>query len=169
MRRFVGTIIVLTSFASSGFAFGASSYLKYMDIWPANYTEDDIRDFHLEAESGKDLVVRGYDVKAFSRGGSSSPACCADLPGVGAIVRVVWRTGDKHESEANWVVHRGTTKIKGTTSDASNVGTFLIVRFFVNDQVEAEYVTRSDDVYSPLSPRIDEVLRGEKIMRQPGE
>ncbi|AUT57375.1 DUF3304 domain-containing protein [Paraburkholderia caribensis] len=166
--KLLPAIVATASITCVGCA-SSASYMPYMNIWPVNYTEDDIRDFHLETESGKNLALIGYDVQRFSKGGSSSPACCASLPGVGANLRVIWRTGDKYAQESEWQTHSSTTRIKGATSKDPDTGIHLIVRFFSNEKVEAEYIVRSDDIHSPVNPRVDLLLRGERAMRNPGD
>jgi hypothetical protein len=152
----------------SGCATGAG-YMKYMSVWPVNYTEEFIQDFKFENDLGKEFMLEGIRVPAFSKGGSSSPACCDDLPGVGGTIHVIWRTGDIYAPESEWIKHSARVQIKGEVSDSLGTYPFLIIRFFSNDQPELEYTVRSDDVYAPLSPRIDGVLKGNHVMRQPGE
>jgi hypothetical protein len=118
-------------------------YLDYMEIRPANYSEDYIHDFHVQTEAGRDLVVTGYDVKPFSKGGLSSPACCAPLPGIGQTIRIKWRTGGNYNTpESEWVDHSGWTAIKGAISADRDTNTYLILRFFPNNKIEAEYISQ---------------------------
>jgi hypothetical protein len=162
-------LLALTFGVTTGCASGSSSVIPYMDIWPANYTENFIQDFTLESNSGQRFMLKGYDVATFSRGGSSDPACCSDLPGVGSKVRLVWRTGDRYAPESEWVTHSAWVQIKGITSNTPGTHPFLIARFFAHDQAELEYTVRSDDPFAPITPRVDGLFRGERVMRQPGE
>jgi hypothetical protein len=141
-----------------------------MDVEPANYSEDYIHDFQFETDSGKNLVLTGYNVKPFSKGGLSSPACCAALPGVGQTIRVRWRTGgDYYTPESDWTTHAAMTRIKGTSSDDAESNTSLILRFFPDGQIEAEYITQSLKFNSPLNPRVDLLFTGQRVMRHIGE
>jgi hypothetical protein len=170
MKRTLGAaLIALTAATLSSCAAGASSWQRYMKIWPANYTEDFIHDFRLQTEFGKDIPLKGEEIRAFSKGGSGSDACCADLPGIGSTVRVIWRTGDMYAPETAWVSHSAVAHIGGATAQTSDSHSFLILRFFPKDQIEAEYITQLDDPYSPANPRIDVLFQGKRIMRKPGE
>ncbi|MFM0064740.1 hypothetical protein [Paraburkholderia aspalathi] len=153
--------------ALCGCATGASlGYLPYTDIEPANYSEDFIHDINFETGTGKALALTTIDVKPFSKGGLGSAACCAALPGVGQTLHVIWRTGGNYYTpESQWVTHSSITKIKGVTSNDPDSNTSLILRFFPNNQIEAEYVAQSLKSDSPLDPRVDLLFTGQRVMR----
>ena len=156
--------------ALCGCAIGAPrGYVPAIGLRAANYTEDYIHEYHLETVNGTDLRIGGAQVKQFSKGGASVGDCCAALPGVGQSLRVVWQTGGYNDPESTWTAHTVIAHIKGTTSDDPNSNTFLILRFFPNNQIEAEYVAQSLKSDSPLDPRVDLLSTGQRVMRQMGK
>lgn len=161
-------MILVVSVTSSGCA--STGYeIPYVRVFAANYTEEYIHEFDIQTENGKPIPLAGYDVKPFSQGGASTGACCANLPGVGATLRVVWKTGDYYAPESAWVTHTATSKIKGSTSNDPEVNTFMIMRFFSGDLVEGEYIAQDVSFGSKRDPRRDLIFTGQRIMRKPGE
>lgn len=155
----------------SGCVTGASpGSMEYMDIRPANYSEEYIHEIQFETEDGKHLALSTFNIKPFSQGGLGSSACCATLPGVGKRLRVLWMTGgDYYTPKSQWIGHSATARIKGVTSNDSDSNTSLILRFFQNNQIEAEYVPQSLKAGSPRNSRRDLLFTGQRVMRQVGE
>lgn len=166
--------ILLLCILASGF-YGCATgtphgYLPYMAVRPANYSEDYIHDINFETESGKELALSTIDVKPFSKGGLGSPACCAALPGVGQAIRIIWRTGGNYYTpESEWISHSGVATIKGVAINSPDIRTYLIVRFFPDDKIEAEYVSQALKFGSPRNSRADVLFTGQRVMRHLGE
>jgi hypothetical protein len=65
--------------------------------------------------------------------------------------------------------HSGAARIKGVASSDPDSSTSLILRFFPNNQIEAEYVAQSLKSGAPLDPRVDLLFTGQRVMRHMGE
>lgn len=138
--------------------------------WAANYTEEYVQDFWILTESGERTGSGGIQVYEFSRGGTSGGHMgYALIPGVGQTIKVVWRVGGHNDAEETWRRFSRDVVVKGATSNARNAGNFLIVRFFPQHQVEAEFVWESIEPYGEPSPRVDRLFYGDRVMRQPGD
>jgi hypothetical protein len=168
IKRISAVFAMLT--ALCGCATGAPrGYVPDIDIHAANYTEDYIHNFHLETMAGTDLFAGGSKIKQFSKGGTGGVECCAAIPGVGQDIKVVWQTGGYNDPESTWATHTSIAKIKGATSDDPDTDTYLILRFFPNEQVEAEYIAQSVKFGSPRNSRADLLFTGQRVMRHIGE
>jgi hypothetical protein len=138
--------------------------------WAANYTEEYVQDFSILTETGERTGLGGIQVYEFSRGGTSGGHVgYALIPGVGQTIRVVWRVGGHNDAEETWKTFSRDVVVKGTTSNEPDAGNFLIVRFFPEHQVEAEFVWESIKPYGEPSPRVDQLFYGHRVMRQRGE
>ncbi len=167
-KQIVAVFAMLT--ALCGCAAGVPrGYVPDIRIHAANYTEDYIHEFHVETANGTDLGNGGAQVKQFSEGGASLGWGCTALPSVGQTIKVVWQTGGYNDPESAWITHAASTKTKGTTSGDPDTDTYLIVRFFPNDQVEAEYIAQSVKFGSSRDPRVDLLFTGQRVMRHIGE
>ncbi len=144
-------------------------YVSEIGIHAANYTEDYIHEFHLETKNRTNLSAGGSGIKQFSKGGTGGVECCSSIPGVGQTIKVVWQTGGYNDPESTWTTHTASTRTKGTTSDDPDTNTYLIIRFFPNDQVEAEYIAQSVKFGSLRDPRVDLLFTGQRVTRHVGE
>jgi hypothetical protein len=138
-------------------------------VWSANYTEDYIYEFRIQMASGKDTGLAGIHVSEFSKGGQGAHECCSLIPGVGQTIRVVWRVGGRNDEEAQWKTYSRDVVVKGGILNDPDSMNFLIVRFFQNHSVEAEFVSESLKFGAPVSPRVDQLFYGRRAMRQMGE
>ncbi|APR34934.1 MULTISPECIES: DUF3304 domain-containing protein [unclassified Paraburkholderia] len=138
--------------------------------WAANYTEDYIQEFWVLTESGQRTGLEGIQVSEFSRGGTSGGHMgYASVPGVGQTIKVVWRVGGHNDAEATWKTFSKDVVVKGETSNNPETGNFLIIRFFPQHEVEAEFVWEWAKPYAKSSPRVDQLFYGHRVMRQLGE
>lgn len=82
----------------------------YVDVsaWSANYTEEYVKFFAIQARDGEPLGIGGAQVKEISKGGTGINGCCAKIPGVGRTVKVVWEIGESKTLESKDVVITGT-------------------------------------------------------------
>jgi hypothetical protein len=139
----------------------------YVEVsaFTANYTEKYV-DYSFYDTKDRPFGLGG-GAKPFNKGGTGGGACCAMLPGPGQTVRIVWSEtppgGDASQkrSYTRDVVVIGSPPLPG---DAYNS---LIVRFFPDQQLEAELISESPG--GPRSPRLDRVFYGERVMRHMGE
>jgi hypothetical protein len=135
----------------------------------ANYTENYITDFYLSAPESGNGRLAGTPVKEFSRGGTGGGVCCVSFAKPGQNVQVDWYTGERNDPESRWTRHSVITRAKGIASDDSNSNVSIVVRFFPNDKVEAEYVVQEEKPDSPRNPRFDAIFTGQRVMREIGE
>jgi hypothetical protein len=133
----------------------------------ANYTNDYI-EFALMSPSGKNLGIGG-DAKPFSEGGTSGQSCCAMLPSVGQTVRVELRVGGFNDAADQYKTYVRDVVVRGVTSNDPDWSNFLIVRFFQDQNVEAEFISESLKSGAPVSPHVDGLFYGRRAMRQMGE
>jgi len=142
----------------------------YIDAsaWSANYTEDYIYDFQILTADGKPTGLSGIQVKEFSKGGTGKSICCALIPGVDQTIKVVWRIGGRQDDESMWRTHSGEIVVKGEASKDPNRHSYLIVRFFPQREVEAEFIP-GDDPRGARNPRVDRLFLGQRVMRHFGE
>jgi hypothetical protein len=142
----------------------------YVDAsaWSANYTEDYIEDFSIKTANGKDTGLAGVQVQEFSRGGKGGRECCSLIPGVGQTINVVWRVGGRQDDESQWKTYSRDVVVTGEVSKDPNRHSYLIVRFFPDHQVEAEFVP-GDDPRGARNPRVDRLFLGQRVMRHMGE
>ncbi|RDK03244.1 hypothetical protein DLM46_09890 [Paraburkholderia lacunae] len=162
--------ILLVSIALMVSACAASSLgqgIADASVMGANYTNDYIN-FTLMSPSGKNLGMGG-DAKPFSDGGAGGTACCALLPGVGQTVRVEFRVGGFNDAADQYKTYIRDVVVKGVTSNDPDSMNYLIVRFFPDHNVEAEFITESLKSGAPVSPRVDELFYGRRVMRHLGE
>jgi hypothetical protein len=137
--------------------------------WGANYTEDFIFDFWIRTSDGEPTEVGGIQLAEFSRRGTAGGICCGLMPRVGQTVKVVWRTGARHEREAEWETHSLDVVLTGEVSKDASRHSYLIVRFFPDREIEAEFVP-GDDPRGARNPRVDKLFfAGPRVMRQKGE
>lgn len=137
--------------------------------WGANYTEDFIFDFWIQTSGGTPTEVGGIQLAEFSRRGTTGSICCGLMPGVGQTVKVVWRTGGRHESESKWQTHSRDVVVAGEVSRSASRHSYLIVRFFPHREVEAEFIP-GDDPRGARHPRVDKLFfAGPRVMRHKGE
>ncbi|MEX3689229.1 DUF3304 domain-containing protein [Paraburkholderia sp. BR14263] len=163
-RAFVAMMLSMLAACSTGLRNG------YIDAsaWSANYTEDYIQDFWVQTADGKDTGMGGVQVAEFSRGGKGGRECCSLIPGVGQTIRVVWRVGGHQDDESRWKTYSRDVVVKGGVSANPNRHSYLIVRFFPHDEIEAELVP-GDDPRGAQNPRVDRLFSGERVMRHMGE
>ena len=135
----------------------------------ANYTENYITDFYLSAPDSGNGRLAGTSIKEFSRGGTGGGVCCFSLAKPGQNIQVEWYTGRRNDPESSWTRHSAVTRAKGAMSDDPNSNISIIVRFFPNDKVEAEYVVQEEKPDSPRNPRLDALFTGQRVMRNIGE
>ena len=104
----------------------------------------------------------------FSKGGTGGRECCALIPGVGRTIKVVWRIGGRRDDESRWKTYSKDVTVTGTVSRNTSRHSYLIVRFFPNHEVEAEFVP-GDDPRGAQNPRVDRLFLGQRVMRYMGE
>ncbi|QYD68275.1 hypothetical protein KZJ38_18755 [Paraburkholderia edwinii] len=134
-----------------------------------NYSEDYVPDFSILTPTGKHTGMGGDQVQEFSKGGLSKQECCAPIPGPGQTLLVEWRVGRHHEPEANWKTFRKAIVVRGEALSGPNAWNLLIVRFFPEQQVEAEFVWEAPGPHGEPSPRLDQLFYGRRVMRQMGD
>jgi hypothetical protein len=166
MVRMVLTMAI--SGVLGGCAVGQPQHYVDATAWSANYTEDYVRDFRIQTASGKETGLEGIQVKEFSRGGTGKTECCSLIPGVGQTIKVVWRIGGFNDDESQWKTYSKNVVVKGDVSKDSDFHSYLIVRFFPNHEVEAEFVP-GDDPRGARNPRVDQLFLGRRVMRHIGE
>lgn len=142
----------------------------YIDAtaWSANYTEDYIREFHIQTADGQDTGLEGVQINEFSKGGQGGHECCSLIPGVGQKIRLVWTVANT-ESKALWKTYSQTLVVKGATSNDPDSMNFIIVRFFPDHNVEAEFISESLKFGAVANPRVDAIFYGRRVMRYIGE
>jgi len=170
MTRISGAALGLTLAAMfAGCAVGQPRGYVDATAWSANYTEEYIHEFHILTASGTDTGLEGIQVKEFSKGGAGGHECCSLIPGVGQTIKVVWKIGAYNDKEPQWKTYSKDVKVTGLTSNDPEWFNFVIVRFFPNHEVEAEFVSESSKFDGEPSPRVDQVFYGRRVMRQKGE
>jgi hypothetical protein len=150
-------------------ACATASLSGYVDAtaWSANYTEDYIREFHIETASGRDTGLEGIQVQEFSKGGIGGRECCSRIPGPGQTVRVVWTVANTDE-KAQWKTYSRVTVVTGSMPKDKDAYNILMIRFFPEHEVEAELIPDRGKTGLP-SPRVDKLFYGQRVMRQMGE
>jgi len=139
-------------------------------VTAANYTENYIGYFYISSTSpGKNNRFAGMAVKEFSKGGTSGGVCCFSSARPGEDIGVEWDTGQRRDPESSWVRHYAVTRAIGSTSDKPDSNVSLIIRFFPDELVEAEYVVQDQSPESVRNPRFDELFKGRRVMRNMGE
>jgi hypothetical protein len=163
LKRAVAAVALLVM--AGGCAIGTQRGYVEVTARAANYTDKYVR-YSLRDTKDKPFGLGG-SAKPFNRGGAAGGNCCAMLPVPGQTVRIVWSEtpprGDASQkrSYTRDVVVIGSPPLPG---DAVNS---LVVRFFPDQQLEAELISESPG--GPLSPRNDRLFYGERIMRHMGE
>ncbi|MEM5439728.1 DUF3304 domain-containing protein [Paraburkholderia diazotrophica] len=152
-----------------GCAIGAPRDSVLASAYSANYTEDYIPEFHIETSDGGDTGAQGIQVRPFSQGGAGKTQCCSYLPVVGKTIRVIWSVGAYNDPESKRTTFSKDIRTLGSVSSDANSFTYLIVRFFPDHEVEAEYVSQLLSKGSPLNPRVDLLFTGQRVMRHIGE
>ncbi|MFP3755319.1 DUF3304 domain-containing protein [Cupriavidus sp. SIMBA_020] len=132
-----------------------------------NYTEDYIHEYSIRKLGGEHYGIGGTQVKPFSLGGASSGDCCARLPDIGQRIKIVWKIGAFHDLRPQWKTYSKDVVIIGEPSTESKPEGYLIVRFFEDHEVEAEFVEGKK--WYPANPRTDAAFSGKRIMRRKGE
>ncbi|MFM0064741.1 DUF3304 domain-containing protein [Paraburkholderia aspalathi] len=155
--------------ALSGCATGAPLGSVLASAYSANYTEDYIRKFSIETGDGKDTGAEGMQVKPFSKGGTGGTECCSYIPGVGQKIRIVWWVDGYNDPESRWSSFSREVVTTGSTPSDPDTFTYLIVRFFPDHQIEAEYIAQHTKFGSPREARADLLLTGQRVMRRMGE
>ena len=170
MTGFIKAIAVALLLATlGGCAIGQARGWVEASAWPANYTEDLIYDFSVLTVDGKRTGVTGALVQEFSRGGTTGRECCGLMPGVGQTVKVVWRVGGRQEDKSQWRTYERVVVVTGQVSRNASRHSYLIVRFFPDHEVEAEFIP-GDDPRGARYPRVDKLFfTGPRVMRQKGE
>ena len=134
----------------------------------ANYTDDFIYDYWIRTTDGKRTGVNGTQASEFRKGGTTGGhECCGLMPGVGETVKVVWRVGGRQERESEWKTYSRNVVVKGAMPEENSGHSYLVVRFFSGQEVEAELFP--SEVFSPQNPRVDKLFSGKRVMRQKGE
>lgn len=170
MRRLMkAAAMLLLVIVVGGCATGRTRGWVEASAWGANYTEDYIFDFRIQTAEGKRTGVIGVGLSEFSRGGKAGKICCGLMPGVGQTIKVVWRTGARDERESEWVTYSQDVVVAGEVSRSARRHSYLIVRFFPNREVEAEFIP-GDDPRGARNPRVDKLFFvGPRVKRQKGE
>jgi hypothetical protein len=168
MRRIASALLATTLGLLGGCAVGQSGGYVDASAWSANYTEDYIQDFWIQTASGKDTGLGGIQVSEFSRGGKGGRECCSLIPGVGQTIKVVWRIGGHQDEESQWKTYSKDVTVTGNVSRDTSRHSYLIVRFFPNRELEAEFVP-GDDPRGAQNPRVDRLFSGQRVMRHMGE
>jgi len=140
--------------AALGFSGGVN-----VSVSGANYT-DDYLDFTIYSASGKNLGIGGR-AKKFAAGGTGGVECCAVIPNPGGTIRIKWKVGEDE------VPHTKDIVVLGRVAENSRQHSNLIVRFFSQNEVEAEVIDDSLDPKKNL--REDRLFLGIRQMRQKGE
>jgi len=146
-------VTALGGCAGLGFSSGVD-----VSVEGANYT-DDYLDFTIYSVSGKNLGIGGH-VKKFSAGGTGGGECCSVIPKPGGTIRIKWKVGEDE------VPHTKDIVVLGRVAENSRQHSHLIVRFFPQNEVEAEVVDKS---LGPKNLRVDRLFLGIRQMRQKGE
>ncbi|MCA3236499.1 MAG: hypothetical protein INH06_29995 [Cupriavidus sp.] len=170
MRRLmkVATTLLLVVMLG-GCAAGKTSGWVEASAWGANYTEDFIFDFWIRTIDGNRTGVGSTQLAEFSRGGTTGRICCGLMPGVGETVRVVWRVGGRQELESEWKTFSREVVVAGEVSESTSRHSYLIVRFFPDREVEAEFIP-GDHPQGARNPRVDKLFfAGPRVMRQKGD
>lgn len=149
-----------------GCAVGKTRGWVLAGVTGANYTEDNIVDVSIQATDGRRLGIGIAHVNEFSRGGTSGDECCARIPGVGQTIQVVWHV-EGRERGAQRKSYSRKVIVMGATLGRNMEHSYLIVRFFRGQDLEAELFPSED--FRPENPRIDELFSGRRVMRQKGE
>jgi hypothetical protein len=170
MRQIINAIAVAILLAMlGGCAIGQPRGWVEASAWGANYTEDFIYDFWIYAEDGRDTGVGSVLLNEFSKGGTTGRICCSFMPGVGQTVKVVWRVGGRQEDKSQWRTYERVVVVTGQVSRNASRHSYLIVRFFPDHEVEAEFIP-GDDPRGARYPRVDKLFfTGPRVMRQKGE
>ncbi|QYD71083.1 DUF3304 domain-containing protein [Paraburkholderia edwinii] len=134
-----------------------------------NYSEDYVPDFSILTAAGERTGMGGIQVQEFSKGGQSGTECCAPIPNAGRTMIVEWRIGGRQEAESNWNTFRKAIVVRGETSSDPKATNYLVVRFFPEHQVEAEFMWEWTGPHGQPSPRLDQLLYGRRVMRQMGD
>ncbi|WP_017775379.1 DUF3304 domain-containing protein [Paraburkholderia kururiensis] len=169
MRWMVRVFVAMIFGALTACATGQPSGYVDTTAWSANYTEDYIPEFWIQTAEGKDTGLAGVQVQEFSRGGKGGHECCSSIPGVGKAIKVVWRVGGHQDDKSMWKTYSRNVVVTGVTSTDRDAMNFLIVRFFPNHNVEAEFVFESARPDGKPSPRVDKLFYGQRVMRHMGE
>ncbi|MEX3707214.1 hypothetical protein AB3X92_42120, partial [Paraburkholderia sp. BR14317] len=105
----------------------------------------------------------------FSRGGKGGRECCALIPGVGQTIRVVWRVGGRQETRSEWKTYSRDVVVTGAMPTKKDSYNILMVRFFLDHDVEAELIPDRGEPGGSASPRVDKLFSGQRVMRHIGE
>jgi hypothetical protein len=162
-------VVCATLIALGGCATTGPRNSVLTSAYSVNYTEDYIPSFFIETVDGKSTGAEGIQVKPFSEGGIGGSECCSYVPDVGQTIRVVWHVGGHNDPRSTWRTFSKEVRTTGRTSSDPDTFTFLIVRFFPDHQIEAEYVAQPTKFGSPLETRTDLVFTGQRVMRHIGE
>ena len=159
--------MLLVVVMAGGCAMGKTRGWVEASAWGANYTEDFIFDFWIQTNEGEPTEVGGVQLAEFSRGGRTGSICCGLMPGVGQIIKVVWRIGSRHELASDWKTYSRNVVVNGAMPERTSGHSYLVVRFFSGQEVETELFPSED--FSPKNPRVDKLFSGRRVMRQKGE
>lgn len=168
MKRITILLVLITLLLGACASAQTRGYVDAM-AWSANYTEDYIREFHIQTSDGKDTGLEGIQVSEFSKGGTGGRECCSLIPGVGQTVRIVWTVANT-DDRMQWKMFSRDVVVMGIMpSPKDERQSYLIVRFFPNHEVEAELFPGDDD-FGPKNPRVDRLFSvGPRVMRHKGE
>lgn len=136
-------------------------------VFTANYTEVYV-DFTFYDTTGRNLGTGG-SAKPFSHGGTGGAECCAQLPGPGQIVRVVWDEETPNDDESRKRRYTRDVVVIGSPPLAGDSYNYVITRFFPEQQLEVEFVSEPGDLKGPPSPRRDQLFYGRRVVRHMGE
>lgn len=162
----IGAVCAMLT-ALCGCATGAPRGYVNAEAWGANYTEDYIHQFAIETADDQETQLEGVQVKPFSNGGTGGVECCSPIPGVGQMIRIVWRVGGYNEPDELWKTYSKAVRVTGTISKRAGMQSALIVRFFPEHEIEAEFVPMDRDARANI--RDDQLFYGRRVMRQMGE
>jgi hypothetical protein len=162
----IGAVCAMLT-ALSACVIGAPRGYVNAEAWGANYTEDYIREFAIETADGQETQLEGVQVKPFSKGGTGGVECCSPIPGVGQMIRIVWRIGEYNEPLELWETYSKAVRVTGIISKGADTQSALIVRFFPGHEIEAEFVPM--DRGARANSRDDQLFYGRPVMRQMGE
>ena len=169
MRRLMkAAAMLLLVVIVGGCAMGKSRGWVVAGVTGANYTEDNIVDVSIQDTDGRRLGIGIAHVNEFSRGGTSGDECCARIPGVGQTIQVAWQVVGRERGAQRKDFSRDVV-VAGEVSKRASRHSYLIVRFFPDREVEAEFVP-GDDPRGGRHPRVDKLFfAGPRVMRQKGE
>jgi len=162
MRNFIKRLALAGTLATALGGCAALGFSSGVDVsvMGANYT-DDYLDFTIYSVSGKNLGIGGH-VKKFSDGGTGGEECCAVMPNPDGAIRIKWKVGEDEVSHTKDIIVSGQAGVSKDKNDFS----YLIVRFFSGEEVEAEVIGNS---LGPRNLRMDRLFLGIRQMRQKGE